>query len=229
MGELTAMKKAESEAVKLFISKQTDRYRAAYARTVEDHPRQNIFIGTTNDREFIRDQTGGRRFWVVEVQGSKDIEESLTQDIVDQVWAEAVELSESGEKLYLPDDLEQEAARIQDDYQAQDQRLGMIQEYLEILLPEDWPTRSIDERKDYVQISLSDGDGTTIAQGAKKRNRVCALEIWCELFAKDKGAYTAYNSKEINGMLDKVEGWKRFSGAKKFPKPYGSQRGFYRE
>lgn len=229
MGELTAMKKAESEAVKLFISKQTDRYRAAYARTVEDHPRQNIFIGTTNDREFIRDQTGGRRFWVVEVQGSKDIEESLTQDIVDQVWAEAVELSESGEKLYLPDDLELIAAQIQEDYQAQDQRLGLIQEYLEILLPEDWGERSIEARKDYVQNCLNDGDGTITALGVTKRQQVCALEIWCELFAKDKGAYTAFNSKEINGMLDHIKGWKRLAKLKKFPKPYGPQRGFIRE
>lgn len=226
MGELNAMKKAEAEAVKLYISKQTDRYRAAYAHRVEDHPRQNIFIGTTNDRQFLRDNTGGRRFWIVSTTGYTD--KQLTQDIIDQIWAEAVEINDGGESLYLNSDLESQAAEIQEGFRAEDQRQGMIKEYLDIPLPNDWMTRSIDERCDYIQNKLGDGDGTLTAEGAEPRQRVCALEIWCELFGKDKGAMAAYESKAINDMLDGIDGWERYSGPKKFPKPYGIQRGFYR-
>ena len=118
--------------------------------------------------------------------------------------------------------------QIQEGFRAEDQRQGMIKEYLDIPLPNDWMTRSIDERCDYIQNKLGDGDGTLTAEGAEPRQRVCALEIWCELFGKDKGAMAAYESKAINDMLDGIDGWERYSGPKKFPKPYGIQRGFYR-
>ena len=65
LGELAAMRKIEIETIKNFISKQVDSYRAAYGRRVEDHPRQCIFIGTTNSTAFLRDDTGNRRFWPV--------------------------------------------------------------------------------------------------------------------------------------------------------------------
>lgn len=86
MAELAATRKAEVEAIKHFISKQVDRFRVAYGHYIEDFPRQCIFIGTTNKVDFLRDETGGRRFWPmtvnperVEVNWSK-----LTKDEIDQ-------------------------------------------------------------------------------------------------------------------------------------------------
>lgn len=65
MGEMAATRKAELESIKQFVSKQSDSYRAAYAKRTQEHPRQCAFFGTTNDDEFLRDATGGRRFWPV--------------------------------------------------------------------------------------------------------------------------------------------------------------------
>jgi len=89
MSELSAAKKADVNALKHFITKQEDIFRAAYGRRTEAHPRQCIFLGTTNDYECLRDTTGGRRFWPINVGKGKN---SMWQDLnVDQVWAEAVQ------------------------------------------------------------------------------------------------------------------------------------------
>jgi putative DNA primase/helicase len=112
MGELAGLKKAEVEVIKNFISRQEDSFRAAYAEKKETHPRQCIFIGTTNNREFLRDQTGNRRFWPVEISINEpefSVHEDLQGWIIDQLWAEAVEAYKKGEKLYLDKEINREA------------------------------------------------------------------------------------------------------------------------
>jgi putative DNA primase/helicase len=100
MGELAGMKKADSDMLKAFISQGSDRIRVPYGHRAEDFPRQNIFIGTSNNEEgdYIRDQTGGRRFWPVHVRQCRF--EELARDR-DQLMAEARVAWEFGEALYL--------------------------------------------------------------------------------------------------------------------------------
>lgn len=117
MGELTATRKADIEATKHFLSKQEDIFRVAYGRQVSVFPRQCIFIGTTNEREFLRDRTGNRRFWTVDVgefESKFSVQEDLTSDVVDQIWAEAKANYEKGEKLYLTGKLEEDAKKMQE-------------------------------------------------------------------------------------------------------------------
>ncbi len=68
LGELSQMSKAEITAVKAFISAKVDRYRPAYGRVIEDHPRQCVLVGTTNENTYLRDRTGNRRFWPIPVR-----------------------------------------------------------------------------------------------------------------------------------------------------------------
>ena len=63
VSELEAMRRSEVAAVKAFLSKTADRYRAAYGRYVNEYPRQCVMFGTTNSSYFLSDITGGRRFW----------------------------------------------------------------------------------------------------------------------------------------------------------------------
>ncbi|MBF0461667.1 MAG: hypothetical protein HQL87_09750, partial [Magnetococcales bacterium] len=67
LAELDAMRKAEVEKVKAFISSATDSYRPPYGRNTVDVPRQTVFVGTTNNQEFLKDSTGNRRFLPIEV------------------------------------------------------------------------------------------------------------------------------------------------------------------
>ncbi len=68
LGELSQMGKAVIEAIKQFISAKVDRYRPAYGRVTESHPRQCVLVGTTNENTYLRDRTGNRRFWPVPVR-----------------------------------------------------------------------------------------------------------------------------------------------------------------
>lgn len=100
LGELSGMRKADVDVLKEFISRTVDRIRLPYGRRTEAFPRQGIFIGTTNAGEYLKDTTGNRRFWPVNV-GECDTE-GLT-DVRDQLFAEAKVALDFGEKLYLDD------------------------------------------------------------------------------------------------------------------------------
>ena len=99
--ELTGMTRSEVTAVKQFLSKQDDIYREPYGRRTIKFPRSCVFCGTTNDSEFLRDRTGNRRFWPVELNPEAarySIFDDLTNDVVDQLWAEGLEASAAGRR-----------------------------------------------------------------------------------------------------------------------------------
>jgi len=98
IAELDAMQKSEVSKVKAFISRSTDRYRPPYGRHVIEVARESVFAGTVNHDRYLKDETGGRRFWPVKC-GFIDIA-SLKRDR-DQLWAEAVARYRSGENWWL--------------------------------------------------------------------------------------------------------------------------------
>lgn len=75
--ELQGFNKADSNRLKQFLGQKTDKYRAPYERREEEHPRHCVFFGTTNDDEFLRDSTGNRRYWPVEVRKNKGYKERI--------------------------------------------------------------------------------------------------------------------------------------------------------
>lgn len=98
LGELSQMRRSEVNDLKAFVTRESDNVRKAYGRRSQTYPRQCVFIGTTNDEEYLKDETGGRRFWPVYTTNYDP--ETLARDR-DQLWAEAFMNYELGEKLYL--------------------------------------------------------------------------------------------------------------------------------
>lgn len=226
LSELAGMKKAEVETIKSFISRVDDKYRASYGISVENHPRQCIIVGTTNaESGFLRDITGNRRFWPLRVSAGKKKPWELTQEEVDQIWAETLVLNRSGEKLYMEGDEAILAADEQSGAMESDEREGLVREYLEKLLPDNWSKMDLFDRRVFLN------GGEIGAMGTVRREAVCNMEIWCECFGKDSSAMKKSDSYEIGAIMSKIDGWERYGGNKDgsmiFP-VYGKQRAYKR-
>lgn len=228
LGELAGIRKMDVETVKSFVTRTDDKYRHAYGVNVESHPRSCVIVGSTNsDGGFLRDITGNRRFWPVRVLGDGKYKPWDLID-VDQIWAEAIERYRLGEELFLKGELAEEAVSQQRDAMEADDREGLVAEYLETLLPEDWEGMDLYQRRNF--LSGSDfGDETRV--GTIRRNQVCNLEIWCECFGRPREAIRKSDSYEIEAILNKIGGWEKYTGGKTGKKHvplYGSQRVFVR-
>ena len=229
LGELAGLKKVDVETVKAFITRQDDKYRPSYGLNVEDHPRQCIIVGSTNKTEgFLQDITGNRRFWPVICEKGAAHKPWEVEEIVPQLWAEAYHYYRQGEPLYLDNELEESAKEEQVEALESDSRQGMIAEYLEKLLPEDWDRMDISERRAFLR-----GDMLTAGNrvGTVQRTAVCAMEIWAECFGSVPSAIKRNDTYQIFGMLEKIGGWEKYdgnvNGTIRRP-PYGPQRCYIR-
>lgn len=225
VGELTAFTKQETQTIKQFLSKTDDIYRAAYGRRTEKYPRRCVFCGTSNDSEFLKDATGNRRFWPVDV-GEHPAVKSVWKDLpgeVDQVWAEAYMLYALGEELFLPKEIEALAEQQQEEHKESSGKEGLIREFLEKPVPLKWDQMSIMERKQFLQGTLAGMDKMELAP----REKVCAAEIWVECFNGEQKYLKRMESTEINGILSGIKGWKRNKSVRRYG-PYGTQKGFER-
>ncbi|MFQ9012999.1 MAG: VapE domain-containing protein [Lacrimispora saccharolytica] len=221
IGELAGMRKADLDKVKAFISRQDDKYRASFGRRVTPHPRQCVFFGTTNSQNgYLRDITGNRRYWNVKVPGNGKYKPwDMDADTVKQVWAEVMVYAKAGEKLYLPPELEAYAKEEQRAAMERDDREGLVQEYLDMLLPDTWDSMDVYKRRDYVR----DADDPMRPDGSVRRMEVSNMEIWCECFGKAKEDMKPSDSYSIAAIMERMDGWSRTGKAKVLP-IYGKQR-----
>lgn len=225
VGELTAMTRQETSAVKQFLSKTHDIYRAAYGRRTDKYPRRCVFFGTSNDTEFLKDATGNRRFWPVDV-GILPAKKSVWVDLpreVDQIWAEAYVYWMLGEPLFLPKEIEKMAEEMQENHRESSGKEGIIMEYLEKEIPENWGSMTLSDRR----IFLAGNMKVPADMCYVKRDRICAIEVWEECFGGDKRYMSRRDSMEINSILRTMNGWE----PEKCPSRhgvYGMQRGFKR-
>jgi len=229
LGELAGLKKVDVETVKSFISRTDDKFRQSYGVNVESHPRSNIIVGSTNaESGFLRDITGNRRFWPVHVTGKAKYNAwDLTE--VDQIWAEAIVKYRAGEELFLKGEVATQAYVAQQQAMESDDREGIISDYLDHLLPENWDSMDLYQRRSFLGDREFDG-ATTI--GNVSRDKVCVMEIWCECFGKERQNLKRTDSYEIEGILTRIGGWRKLTSnktGKTYYPLYGPQKTFVRE
>lgn len=217
LAELSALRKSDVEAVKNFISKREDTYRGAYARRVKTHKRQCVFFGSTNDDEFLKDATGNRRFFPVEVKRTRKtrlIFEPEFDAIVDQLWAEAMEGYMLGEALTLSDEAEAIAGGTREEFTERTPIQGLIEEYLDRLFPADYEGRFLAQRLDFLNGDLGE-------EGTETKNSFSLIELWTEALGRRKDEYTVVKARELSNAVKALKGWKRDKQARQ--KIYGLQ------
>lgn len=192
------------ESIKAFLSKQKDTYKIPYERYAQDFPRQCIFLGTTNNINFLpNDKTGNRRFIPVLTNKEKAEvhpldNEQETRFYLMQAWAEAMEIYRSGEySLTFPKEMQKQLEELRKGFMPEDPKVGVIQEWLDKC----------------------------------KYDSVCSLMIYKEAFNNQYQEPKPWDLKEINDIMNhSITGWKKHptSDEKVRFKNYGRQRAWDR-
>lgn len=195
--ELLAVKNSV-EGIKAFITAKADDYRGAYARESEKRFRTCVFVGTTNDTQYLTDKTGNRRFLPLEcgvlpIKKSLFVDDDILRKDFMQAWAEAYQIYLSGKfNLVLPKELQAYAEELQEECREDDPNVGIIQNWLDTC----------------------------------NLNYVCNLMIASEALGEDKpdrrmlNDVTSIMSNSVKGWEKK--GWHRFNGS------YGRQKCYVR-
>ena len=193
--ELSAFKRADDvESIKAFVTRTKDKYRKPYDKTPVEYPRRCIFIGTTNNAQFLSDKTGNRRFYPVIVNSSGyDLfaHEQECREYIRQCWAEARERYKKGKMPPFANyELLKEYQEKQDEAMEDDWRVGKIADWLE------------------------DFDAN---------DKVCAYQIFIECLYPDSSVKPKQNdSRAIGQIMARMPGWVS-CGIRKTDK-YGKQR-----
>lgn len=219
--ELSGFSKGDVQSIKAFISRRTDRARLAWAKRAQDYHRQCIFIGSTNDAKYLRDDTGGRRFWPIEclLPLEENIDIEALREEVDQIWAEAkhhyLELRKAQPNgplpLYLADqEANAEAERLQESRRietVEDVMAGQITGWL------DQP------------IVPDDGFGS---EEKVRRNATCLKQVWVEALGNDPRSFNAQAAQTVGRAMRLVKDWDSRSSRQRYFGKYGKQRAYFR-
>lgn len=225
ISELQALDRSSVELVKSFLSKQSDRYRPAYGRMLREFPRQCVFFGSTNVADFLRDTTGGRRFWPVDIDvlpRKKSVVDDLPRER-DQLWAEAVARYHQKEPLFLSGEVEQSALDIQESHRETDPWEGMLLDFISKPIPDNWDSWPLDRRRDFLSGHAAAG-GQPL--NLVERQRVSPTEFLCEALCYAPGNLNTRDTIRVSKILRGLPGWK--SSGTKYYTPYARPRGYIR-
>lgn len=219
--ELTQFGKAEVTIIKGFVSRQTDKVRLAYRRNATEFHRQCVFGGSTNEDEYLRDSTGGRRFWPVACNAD-EIDTDKLEAEVDQIWAEVVVAYRQWRQKYgpystLPLYMQNEAA-IDTAKRLQESRRQQGSDEVLAARIEEWLSQPIGS-----DLGLDDLDN----EAPTYRDTTCLIEIWDKMMGKDINAYSDRDQQLLSRAMRKVTTWKT-SGERKPLPGYGRQRVYIR-
>ncbi len=188
-GEMHGARRAEVTQLKAFLSRREDRQRDAYGRVPETHPRQSVFVGTTNSSDYLLDQTGGRRFWPVAC-GRIDLGK-LTADR-EQLWAEAYTLQQAGDAWWLD-----EAGEV---HAAAEQSLRRTADEAEDLVAA-WVARG----GDFGPVGSADG---TPEKAVSALSQVTGLEVWTGALGGSSVTFRRADQQRVADIMRAI-GWVR--------------------
>lgn len=200
-----------------FITRTSDDYRLPYDRRSHRRKRAQVIWATTNDEDFIpEDEQGTRRFLVVRATEKVDFS-ALTDEYIDQVWAEAKHVYLSGEKLYLTDEEHELAEAVREQFTGHDGWRGRIEAFISSPIAENWDSLSLEQR-DVWKTSHANG----FVSSDHRRTEVSAAQVWTELFGKTLADARNGEVQRIDRILKSLS-CLRMVGTKVHQPGYGTQ------
>lgn len=218
--EMVATKKTSFAELKSFISKTEMEYRRPYDRRAERYDKNFVIARTTNELEYLRDKTGERRFLPVlanpDSQNKHPLE--MTQEQVDQLWGEAVNLYKKGFTLSFDDETERKLIEYREQFSYKDEVEIQILEYLEMLVPSEWENMSLTQRSQFTKCFFNNqtyrDKENNIFKGVKPQTFVSTREILKNVFDVDVARGNL--SKKVKILMDNLDEWmyvtKRING-----------------
>lgn len=220
--ELSSFQKSDVRRIKAFISSTTDKVRLAYAKRAQEFPRQCVMVGSTNDDTYLKDDTGGRRWWPVRCRVAGEIDTDRLVREIDQLWAEARTLYQRMRAvqprgtlpLYLTGaDARAMAERMQESRKVESSDDVIVGQIV------DWLERPVNDG------GFDDADTNGIPV---YRKRVCLPEVWTECLGNDMRGYRGGEPSSLGRAMRKVPGWHYVEGHRDRFGRFGQQRYFER-
>ncbi|UMU17984.1 virulence-associated E family protein [Lactococcus lactis] len=220
--EMVASKKIGFAELKSFITKTNLRFRKAYARRAQEYPKKFVIARTTNEVAYLRDKTGERRFLPVMVGVEKQEQHpmEMTDELVKQIWGEAMTLYQGGYPTTFSKEEEAELEIYREQFMYIDEIENLLDEYLDMKVPSDWSMMNNAQKYTFTQKYLNSNDSI---EGVALQDKIATRDILANVF--DSDAKNQKLAKKINYLMTNKTDW--ISG--KFYSNKKQTRGFIRK
>ena len=219
LSELSTMMKTDSDSFKAWLSATKDTVRKKYGNDPDDYPRAFTVLGTTNNKEILKDRTGNRRYWLMYCDKDKIKRTiwSLDNNTILQLWSEVYQWYLNGENLLISNETKLYMEKLSSgalEFNPLEERINNI---LDMYVPNDWKEIINDNHKRY-EYYYHVNNYVTYGKGNSRfplqtqifditTGELCYLLGDGEEFYKDLRGNTL--AKEINQVMNNLPNWKK--------------------
>ena len=205
--EMVASNRMSFAETKAFISKTSLRFRKPYMKRTEEFAKNFVLARTTNQKEYLKDKTGERRFLSVmaDISRQKKHPMEIESETVEQIWGEAVTIYKAGADLMFDKETEERLEIYREKFMYRDEVELQVLEYLEMPIPDNWSSWSIQQQHQYTSKYFD--NSSEFEAGTKKLEKVSTREMMYNLFMRNSNDKKL--STKINMIMDNHPGWEK--------------------
>ena len=205
--EMVASNRMSFAETKAFISKTSLRFRKPYMKRTEEFAKNFVLARTTNQKEYLKDKTGERRFLSVmaDISRQKKHPMEIEPETIEQIWGEAVTIYKAGADLMFDKETEERLEIYREKFMYRDEVELQVLEYLEMPIPDNWSSWSIQQQHQYTSKYFD--NSSEFEAGTKKLEKVSTREMMYNLFMRNSNDKKL--STKINMIMDNHPGWEK--------------------
>lgn len=205
--EMVASNRMSFAETKAFISKTSLRFRKPYMKRTEEFAKNFVLARTTNQKEYLKDKTGERRFLPIMVNAEKQKKHPMEIDpeTIKQIWGEAVTIFKNGASLMFDEETEKELNVYRERFMYRDEVEQQVLEYLDMPIPSNWESMSAQKQYRYTQAYFDNSHG--FDAGDAQLTKVSTREMMYNLFMRSSNDRKL--STKINMVMDNHPEWEK--------------------